>query len=443
MHRKRSIRPLIAIPLLVVALLVVTWFVLNALPTRQLARFPKFIQTMVIPEPESAVLPAPEFSADTDALLTVPTVAIATPNPLPTPEIVLASAEIDATATPTPEPTPTATPIPTPTLVPLPSYARIENFQHKAQDWNNCGPATLAMALTHFGLNYTQQQTAAQLKPNEEDRNVTPDELAAFVNENTDYAALARVNGDPDLLRRLLANDFPAIIEIGLDPPGEVAYLEWYGHYLLATGYDDDAQELWVFDSLIWDTDQLRDQNSPFGRSYSYDELANYWPQFNGAYVVLYDPARSDELAAILGDDMDDNLMWQRSLETARDRLNDEPENAFFWFNLGSSLVNLGQHEEAVTAFDKARSIGLPWRMLWYQFGPYEAYYQAGRYVDVVLLANTTLEGRPFFEESYYYRGLAQAAMGDLDNARLSLQDAVDFNPFFALAADALNTLDS
>lgn len=443
MHRKRSIRPLIAIPLLVVALLVVTWFVLNALPTRQLARFPKFIQTMVIPEPESAVLPAPEFSADTDALLTVPTVAIATPNPLPTPEIVLASAEIDATATPTPEPTPTATPIPTPTLVPLPSYARIENFQHKAQDWNNCGPATLAMALTHFGLNYTQQQTAAQLKPNEEDRNVTPDELVAFVNENTDYAALARVNGDPDLLRRLLANDFPAIIEIGLDPPGEVAYLEWYGHYLLATGYDDDAQELWVFDSLIWDTDQLRDQNSPFGRSYSYDELANYWPQFNGAYVVLYDPARSDELAAILGDDMDDNLMWQRSLETARDRLNDEPENAFFWFNLGSSLVNLGQHEEAVTAFDKARSIGLPWRMLWYQFGPYEAYYQAGRYVDVVLLANTTLEGRPFFEESYYYRGLAQAAMGDLDNARLSLQDAVDFNPFFALAADALNTLDS
>ncbi len=443
MQKRRSLLPLILIPLLAVVLLAGAWIVLNSLPTRQLARFPKFIQTMIIPEPESAVLPAPEQSADADALLAAPTAVIATPDPLPTPEVVLASAEIDATATPTLEPMPTATPIPTPTLEPLPSSTRIENFQHKVQDWNNCGPATLAMALTHFGLNYTQQQTAAQLKPNEEDRNVTPGELAAFVNNNTEYAALARVNGNPDLLRRLLANGFPAIIEIGLDPPGEVAYLEWYGHYLLATGYDDKAEDLWVFDSLIWDTDQLRDQNSPFGRSYAYEELNTYWPQFNNAYVVFYDPARSDELAAILGDDLDERLMWERSLQTARDRLADDPENAFFWFNLGSSLVNLGQYEEAVTAFDKARSIGLPWRMLWYQFGPYEAYYQVGRYVDVVLLANTTLEGRPFFEESYYYRGIAQAAMGDVENARTSLQDAVTFNPLFMRAADALSKLDA
>ena len=197
------------------------------------------------------------------------------------------------------------------------------------------------------------------------------------------------------------------------------------------------------FDSLIWDTDQLRDQNSPLGRSYSYDELDKYWPQFNGSYVVLYDPARTDELAAILGDDMDNDLMWQRSLETARDRLNADSENAFFWFNLGSSLIKLGQSEEAVTAFDKARSIGLPWRMLWYQFGPYEAYLQAGRYVDVILLANTTLEGRPYFEESYYYRGLAEAALGNVESGRASLQQAVDFNPFFAPAVDALNTVGS
>ncbi len=42
-----------------------------------------------------------------------------------------------------------------------------------------------------------------------------------------------------------------------------------------------------------------------------------------------------------------------------------------------------------------------------------ETYYKAGRYEDVILLADVTLEDRPYFEESYYYKGLALAAMGD------------------------------
>lgn len=450
MRKSRSVLPFLIAALVIIGAVAAGWMILNALPTRQLARFPTFVQAMVIPEPESAVLPAPESPAnvDTQALLSAET----TPTLAPTATAVAVantavgsteSESADSTPTPTPEATDTPTPTPDPTPVPLPVATRIENFTHKTQEWNNCGPATLAMALSHFDLNLTQQQTASVLKPNEEDRNVTPEEMAAYVNEYTDKAALARVNGDLDLLRRLLANGFPTIIEIGLDPPGEVAYLEWYGHYLLATGYDDEAGDLWVFDSLTWDTDELRELNSEFGRTYSYDELNTYWPQFNSAYVVLYQPERADELAAVLGDDSDDTLMWQRSLETAQARIADNPEDAFGWFNLGSSLVALGEYEEATTAFDKARSIGLPWRMLWYQFGPYEAYYQTGRYVDVVLLANTTLESRPFFEESYYYRGLAQTALGDLEGARDSLQSAISFNPNFDAAAAALAALES
>jgi tetratricopeptide (TPR) repeat protein len=435
MRRKRTSTPLIIVAIVIVVALVAGWFVLKSLPTRQLARFPQFVQELVIPEPDSAVLPASDVVVDTAALLKVnPTIA---PPPTPTESVVIVADSAE------PDPTPTATPIPTPTPEPLPTYVRMEDFDHRTQDWNNCGPATLAMALTHFDLNFTQYETAEKLKPNEEDRNVTPQELAAFVNNNTDTAALARVNGDLDLLRELLANGFPAIIEIGLDPPGEVAYLEWYGHYLLATGYDDSAEELWVFDSLWWDTEELSKLNSEFGRPYTYAELEEYWPQFNSTYVVMYDPARSDELATILGDDMDDTLMWQGSLENARARLETHPDDAFAWFNLGSSHVNLEQYVDAAAAFDKARSVGLPWRMLWYQFGPYEAYLQTDRFVDVILLANTTLEGRPYFEESFYYKALAQSALGDIDGARESLNLAVAFNPTFATATDALANLDS
>jgi tetratricopeptide (TPR) repeat protein len=79
--------------------------------------------------------------------------------------------------------------------------------------------------------------------------------------------------------------------------------------------------------------------------------------------------------------------------------------------------------------------------MLWYQFGPYEAYYQVGRYDDVILLADVTLMDRPYFEESYYYRGLAKAALGEISQATSDLERAVKRNPNYAPAVEALAQL--
>lgn len=439
------------------------WVFLETLPSRYLAQLPQFVQTWVIPEPESAILPAADVEVDTSALLraaptaVVITAADARPDAPAATEPSADDGAIDAPAgavtaddgaadpaTAEPSPTPTVAPTATPTATPppaLPAAYRLEGFTHHQQDWNNCGPATLAMGLSYFDVALTQYDTAAFLKPNEEDRNVSPDQLVAYVERETDYSALTRVNGSLDLLRTLIANDFPVIIEIGLDPPGEVAWLEWYGHYLLVTGYDDAAEELWVFDSLVWDAESLQDFNSPFGRSYPYADLQTYWPHFNQTYVVLYDPAQEATLAEILGPDLDDTTMWQAALAAAQDRVLTDDSDPFGWFNLGTAYTALGDFEAAATAYDKARAIGLPWRMLWYQFGPYEAYYQVGRYIDVILLANTTLNNRPYFEESFYYRGLAQQALGDAEAARESFAAAAEFNPNYAPAQQALAAL--
>jgi tetratricopeptide (TPR) repeat protein len=80
---------------------------------------------------------------------------------------------------------------------------------------------------------------------------------------------------------------------------------------------------------------------------------------------------------------------------------------------------------------------------LWYQFGPYEAYYEAGRFEDVILLADITLMDRPYFEESYYYKGLALMAMGDDKAAQDNLELAVRFNPNFSPAVEVLEQLNS
>ncbi|HEX2033990.1 MAG TPA: hypothetical protein VHS99_07385, partial [Chloroflexota bacterium] len=62
---------------------------------------------------------------------------------------------------------------------PAPPAVRLQNFRHQYQTWNNCGPATITMATSHFGRAETQAQAAPVLKPNPNDKNVGPDELVA------------------------------------------------------------------------------------------------------------------------------------------------------------------------------------------------------------------------------------------------------------------------
>ena len=457
--RKRWFIPVI---LLLVLAGVFAWqlpALLRALPSRYVARLPEPVQALGVREhvdrlPTAA---APMKDEDVDRLL-APAVAAAsdetpaatrvatdsppTPSPPPTTGPV-SEPDSTATASPTSAATPTSPPPPTPTPVPIAPSARLEGIQHRFQDWNNCGPATLSMLLTYFQIYRSQTQTAAVLKPDPEDRNVSPHEMAAYVNDETEVAALDRANGDLATLRRLVSNGFPVIVEVGIDPPGEFAWMEWYGHYLLVVAYDDPSETFWVYDSWFGTSNVPQENADDEGREISYAELERYWSHFNWNYIVAYQPEDAGTVADIIGEEMDDAVMWQNALERVQSKLSDDSDNAFLWFNLGTVFNAMGDYERAAAAFDRARSIGLPWRMLWYQFGPYEAYYETGRYEDVIVLTDVTLQDRPYFEEAFYYKGLAQLALGEVDAARKNLEKAVDFNPNFEPAAEALQAMAS
>jgi tetratricopeptide (TPR) repeat protein len=434
---KRRILFLIAALLLMTA--VFFWqlpAILKAMPSRYVARLPQPLQDLGVRGDGVAILPTVAAPMEAAALLQtapLPTTTPSAPPPTPTPPALDV-----ATAVPnTPTPTSTATPTP----IPIPAAVRLDGFRHQFQTWNNCGPATIAMSLSYYGLTLDQSETAVFLKPDPEDRNVSPYQMAAYVNENTLYAAIDRTNGTLETVKRLVAAGFPTVIELGIEPPGEYRWLGWYGHYLLIVAYDDALEQFWVYDSWFGTSDVPMENATVDGRILHYADADLQWRQFNRNYITLYRPEEAAQVAAIIGEDMDDAVMWSKSLTRTQAELTREPEDAFLWFNLGTIYNALGEYDKAATAFDQARAIGLPWRMLWYQFGPYEAYYQAGRYEDIITLADATLKDRPYFEEAYYYKGQALAALGDTDAARENFVKAAAFNPNFLPPTSALNEL--
>lgn len=312
-----------------------------------------------------------------------------------------------------------ARPEPTPSLPPA---VVLTGVSHAWQTWNNCGPATLAMGLSFFGHSDTQADTAGVLKPDADDKNVSPSELADYA-RSVGLSAQWRVNGDANLLKRLLSHDLPVIVEMWIEPEPN----DGMGHYRLLIGYDDAAGHFMTYDSLDGPDVVVR-----------YAQFDAGWRVFNRAYVVVYPPEQHDVVAGLLGEAMDAETAYRGAAARAEAALEASPDDAFAWFNLGSSLSALGEHAEAAAAFDRARMAGLPWRMLWYQFGPFESYLAVGRHEDVMALADANLRNAGNLEESHYWKGRALAAVDQPDAARQAFQRALNSNPNFAPARQAL-----
>jgi len=412
------------------------------------------------PHPEFIPTPLP-YDAAAPAIS--PTAARAALRPIVTamPDVALPSqTAVVATAAPvglTPTPTPILTPIlphrPTvPTITPasaqtsarpvpaggadLPSAAQLPGITHIWQTWNNCGPATLAMYMSYFGQHVKQDEVGAQLRPDPDDKNVSLEEMAAYA-RSRGLSATVRVNGDAARLRRLLLAGVPVLIETWhQERPND-----GMGHYRLLVGYDDGAGQWIAYDSF--DTRDLVKGQPYAGIRLPYEETERLWAVFNRLYLVIYDADHAPAILPILNEDVDEATLWARALAHAQAETQARPDDPFAWFNLGSDLVALGRFPEAGQAYDRARRIGLPWRMLWYQFGPFQAYYEIGRYDEVIALAEHTIATARQTEEAFYWRGLAQKAKGDANAARASWQRAIQLNPHYTDAVAALAELDT
>ena len=387
-----------------------------------------------------------EFRASIKYAINPPEEVVFQPGTLKTPSQQTAQLP-PQTPTPSPEPSqtssgPTVAPSPTPkptlTPTPLPPEALLSGFTHMYQTWNNCGPANLAMALTYWDWQGDQRDTAAYTKPNKRDKNVMPYELADYVTDETDLSTLVRLGGDLETLKAFIAAGFPVIVEKSFEG---ARFDGWMGHYEVVNGYDDTSQTFYVQDS--YDGPNLR---------IPYDDMLDQWRAFNYTYLVIYPPERETEVLAILGPHADPNYNYTFTADRAAQETAtlSGRERFFAWFNRGSSLVRLHDYSGAATAYDAAfanyASIPeeeRPWRILWYQTGPYFAYYYTGRYQDVIELATTTLDimNEPILEESYYWRARALIEIGEVDSAIEDLRKSLEHHPGFIPSIELLGKL--
>ena len=124
------------------------------------------VRGLVIKEPVIAPTPVNVVAAPTFA---------PTPTPPPTATPTASPTHLPGN---TPTPAPTATPTASPT--PLPPKVTLTGFHHEYQLYNNCGPTTLAIDLSFWGWTGGQKTAAAVLKPNQDDKNVSPRELYEY-----------------------------------------------------------------------------------------------------------------------------------------------------------------------------------------------------------------------------------------------------------------------
>src|SRR5688572_72917 len=369
---------------------------------------------------------------------------------LPAPQVRVVTHTPEASATPMgPTPTPTITPTPLPVSVIMKDVKYVDQKNR----WNYCGPANLTMALNYWGWEGNRDDVAKVVKPGivdpskdfiargRLDLNVMLYEMADFVTEETEYAVLVRHGGEMELLKSLIAAGFPAIIEKGYYEIDTQGKRTWMGHYLFVTGYDNSQKVFIVQDAYYLDKESPRKNVQV-----KFEDFLEGWRAFNYLFMVVYPADREQQVYSTLGNWGDPAWSDQHALEMADADITTQTEiDSFFaWFNKGTSHVQLQEYNEAGIAYDRAFTIyaGLqldnlhrPYRMVWYQTGPYWAYFYTGRYQDVINLADVTLSTPstgPTLEESLYWRGLAYYALGDSASAFNDIRETVRLNPHFS-----------
>src|SRR3989442_924688 len=239
---------------------------------------------------------------------------------------------VEAATVPAPAPEPKAAPV----------SAVIEGMNHVWQSFNNCGPASVVMALSSFGVDVSQETARLPLRGPNILSGMGPQKVDGWVNENFGLRSVWRNNGTNDLLRRLVANGFAPMVTQWMQDPR----VSRIAHWRVVRGYDDTAGTFYVNDPMLGRMVPL-----------SYQWFQNNWQPFSFRYMVIYDPKDEALLKAIVGEDWNDAKMRKNFYERTKVEAYAQDTSAA-WLAYGEASYGYGSFSEAIAAFERGMSLG-------------------------------------------------------------------------------------
>lgn len=307
----------------------------------------------------------------------------------------------------------------------------LKNSNHVYQTFNNCGPATLSMTLSWYGIDVSQEELGEKMRPYQNPRGDN-DDKTIFTYEFVDWAeeyginALERPNGDIELLKKFIANDIPVVTKTWLHPNEDI------GHFRLVIGFDEEKE-------IVINDDSYEGPN----QKTKYYDFLSMWQPFNYNYLILYTNEMENKVMAILESEKDKKTAWKNSLKRAEKEKALDPTNPYPIFNIATAAYHLGDYEKSIKEFEEVEQ-KLPRRMLWYQIEPILSYKELGDYDRVFEISNKILNnGNRAFSELYLLKGEIFLEQGKTEAAKEQFELALKYNKNLEKAKEALDKINS
>jgi uncharacterized protein len=219
------------------------------------------------------------------------------------------------------------------------------------QTYNNCGPASVAEVLAYWGIARTQYQVQLVLRADNSPSGMAPYGVPSYV-RSVGLRALLGVAGTPRVLKALVSNGFPVIVN------------QWYSvadhtrHYRPIQAYDD-RQGVFV----------SSDPAGGPGHAIAYPDFAAIWAVSNNRFIVLFPAAKALLLGAVLASaGWNKSQAYQRDLARSEARLRSGrvlPTTSgsrglryYTYLNIAWDEVELGQYAAARQELQQARAHG-------------------------------------------------------------------------------------
>ncbi len=274
----------------------------------------------------------------------------------------------------------------------IPQNKILKNGKHMYQTFNNCGPASLSMALSYFDINVSQQQLGNQLRPyqhpdgDNDDKSVTFAELSEKA-EEYGFLTYSRPAGNIEMIQKFIASDIPVITKTWQKPDFDI------GHYRVVKGYNKNKN------TIIQD-DSLQGRNL----EYTYSEFNKIWQAFNYEFMVLVPKHKKDTAKNILDNRLNEKMAWETALQKAQEQIEKNSDDAYASFNLLTANYYLKNYQKTIETYNQIKN-QLPRRMLWYQIEPILAHYQLENYDKVMEITQNIFDSEnKAFSELHYLR---------------------------------------